>query len=233
MKIAYIQHVTYESLGVIDAWAHQNHFEVKAYNPCAGDHLPDVDDFDFLIILGGPQSACDVDKINYLRDEMELIQAAAKANKYILGICLGAQLMGVAYGAAASKSPQPEIGCYPIELTPEAQKDPIFKDFPSQFESLHWHFDMIGLPECATVLAKTPGCPRQVVRFSDKAYGLQCHLELNEARTKKLIEKSCGDLAPGQFVQTPEKILAADFTKMNELLRNFLDRFIANSASSP
>ena len=105
MKIIYIQHVTYESLGVIDAWAQQNHFDLKAYNPCSGDALPDVDDFDFLIILGGPQSACDVDKIDYLQREVELIQKAAKANKYILGICLGAQLMGVAYGAAASKSP--------------------------------------------------------------------------------------------------------------------------------
>jgi len=87
---------------------------------------------------------------------------------------------------------------------------------------------MIGLPESATVLAKTPGCPRQVVRFSDKAYGLQCHLELNEARTQKLIEKSRGDLAAGQFVQAPEKILAADFTKMNDLLKYFLDRFVAS-----
>ena len=42
--------------------------------------------------------------------EIELIQKAMKADRYIVGVCLGAQLLSVAYGAKYEHSPEREIG---------------------------------------------------------------------------------------------------------------------------
>ncbi len=226
MKIAYIQHISYEVLGVIASWVQDNQHEITAYRPFAGDALPALDSFDFLIILGGPQSALDVEHIDYLHQEMVLIQQAIAANKYVLGICLGAQLIGVALGGEAKRSPYPEIGCFAVELLEAAQNDPIMKTFPLSFESLHWHFDMIGLPDGAEVLAQSAGCPRQVVRFQQKVYGIQCHLEFNKQRTQVLVDCAYDDIEPGKFVQNKNKITSADFAAINQLMRQFLDHFV-------
>lgn len=226
MKIAYIQHVAYEDLGVIDVWAQERGFTLTAYKPFLGDALPAMHEFDWLIILGGPQSALDVDKIDYLQREVDFIQKAFIAEKPILGICLGAQLMGVARGGCAARSPEKEMGCFPIELTQDAKHDPIFNSFPEQFESLHWHSDMIGLPDDAVVLAKSAGCPHQVVRFAKNAYGLQCHLEFNQPRMQKLIDKAYHELTPSTYLQSKEQILQTNFSAVNQMMLQFLEKFI-------
>ncbi len=226
MKIHYVSHAAFEGLGAINDWALEKGHALSGTRSYAGEALPDPSAFDVLIVMGGPQSACEYENYDYLQNEVKLIQAANQAGKYILGICLGGQLTSIALGADAERSPHKEMGCYPIELTPEGQSDRIFRHFPSPFYSFHWHYDMMGLPPGAVVLAQTPGCPRQAVRFSDRVYGLQFHLELTEERTKVLIDKCKSDLAPSRYTQTPGVILASDFASINKLIKLFLDKFL-------
>ena len=64
--------------------------------PAAGDPLPrDLDSFQALVILGGPQNVCDrTDPAHsYLVEEMRLLEAWLAADRPLLGICLGAQLV--------------------------------------------------------------------------------------------------------------------------------------------
>ena len=88
----------------------------KAFN---GEQLPDASSFDFLIIMGGPQSPLKLDKYLYLRNEIALAKQMIKNNKSLLGICLGAQIIAEALGAKIENSPNKEIGSYPIEVTKE------------------------------------------------------------------------------------------------------------------
>jgi len=105
MRIQYILHASFELPGVIRDWANQNQFSEKFCRPFAGEETPDPAEFDFLIVMGGPQSALKVDEIPYLQQEVALIQQALKRNVPVLGFCLGAQLLGVALGAKAEQSP--------------------------------------------------------------------------------------------------------------------------------
>lgn len=231
MNIYYIQHVQAEDLGVIESWARQNGHTISGKNIARDDSLPDVDSFDSLIILGGPQSACDVAKHNYLEKEIDFIQQAIAANKYILGICLGGQLIAHALGAPASRSPEKEMGYFPVGLTEEGKQDPIFANFPTSFMSVHWHSDMMGVPENAQVLAETPGCPIQAIRFSQRVYGLQFHLEFTKVKIKAILQKIKGKLPTGRYVQTAEEMLAAPFPEINQYCYQLLDQLLGENSS--
>lgn len=76
---------------------------------------------------------------------------------------------------------------------------------------MHGHKDMMRLPEGTIILGKSRGCPRQIVRFNERVYGLQCHLEFTEERTQFLIEKCPEDLQESIYIQAPETILTSDF----------------------
>src|SRR3990167_2476814 len=99
MKILTLIHASFEKPGSISIWAKKNNHEITEVHPYKGDKIPDVSSFDFLIVMGGPQSPLAMDKAPYLADEIETIKKALNAKKRILGVCLGAQLIGEALGA--------------------------------------------------------------------------------------------------------------------------------------
>ncbi len=227
MKIHCIIHTRRNIPCYYEKWAEDNGLEYGVTHVVQNEPLPQVHDFDILVSMGGPQCALNLHHYPYLQDEIALIKQAIEQDKKVLGICLGAQLVAESYGANAERSPHKEIGVFPLSLTPEAQEDPIFKDFPSQFPSGHWHHDMLGLPEGATVLAQSAGCPRQIVRFSPKVYGFQCHLELNQKKMQWLLENCQEDLTPtSPYVQHPETILSHNYEVINQHLDIFLQKFI-------
>src|SRR5436309_1045982 len=109
MNILSISHASFEKLGYIETWANKNNHIIRKVNPYRGETLPKIDGFDFLIIMGGPQSTMQMEKAPYLQDEIELIQDAIKQEKRIMGICLGAQLVAEALGGTTEPSPHQEV----------------------------------------------------------------------------------------------------------------------------
>lgn len=189
----------------------------------AGEQLPGTDEFDFLVLMGGPQNPSETDKYPYLRDEIELVSRATTDQKAIVGFCLGSQIIAEALGATTERSPQKEVGIFPVTLTEEGRTDSVFGNFPDKFPVFHWHNDMPGIPEGAVLLADSPGCPHQAFRFGDRIYGLQFHLEPTRASAKELIDNCPDDLAPGTFIQTEEEILSSDFTTINNKMVTILN----------
>jgi len=228
MKIHAITHAPFESVGVIKDWALRNKNTLTETKSYAGEILPKTDAFDCLLVMGGPQSIHEADKWPYLLEEIDLIKQSIDENKFILGFCLGAQLIGEALGARATQSPEKEIGVFPVALTEEGANDPVFKHFPQTFDVLHWHNDMAGIPEGARLLASSPGCPHQAFRFQNRIYGLQFHMEINKEGAKALIENCPEDLKPGKYIQSKDSLLASDFASINENMFKFLDIFFEN-----
>ncbi|MCH9610788.1 MAG: hypothetical protein S4CHLAM81_00820 [Chlamydiales bacterium] len=224
MKIQFILHANFEQPGIITSWAEQKGFETAYCRPFNGDSIPNVDTFDWLIVMGGPQSPLHLDKYPYLQSEMELIQKGIAAQKCILGICLGAQLIGQALGAQTEKSPHKEVGVFPIELTEAGKSDPLFKALNSTLPVVHWHGDMPGLTEESQLLATSKGCPRQIVRYNEHTIGLQCHFEPTQEDIAGMIKHCPEDLTPGSYIQSKEEFLASDFDTINGVMTHLLDR---------
>ena len=103
MKVHFVLHETFEVPGAYLKWAQERGHQVTTTKVYENETLPEsVDDIDFLIVMGGPQSPDeDREAFPYYdpQAEIELIQKAIEADRYIVGVCLGAQLLSVAYGA--------------------------------------------------------------------------------------------------------------------------------------
>ena len=231
MKIQFILHETFEAPGAYLAWAALSGHDVSITKVYQYENLPEnADSFDFLIVMGGPQSPIgDNSEFPYFdaKSEIELIKKAIKADKFVVGVCLGAQLLGEAFGGKTEKSPFREIGNFPIELTKDGLKNDKIKHFGKQAIVGHWHSDMPGLTDTAKVLATSKGCPRQIVKYSEKHYGFQCHLEFTKALTKLLIDSDKTleqDSQTLPFVQSPQTIRSNSYDEMNNLLYKFLDK---------
>jgi GMP synthase (glutamine-hydrolysing) len=224
VKILCIIHAEFEMPGVIPDWAKERKIEFVIAKPYL-----DVDclqqPFDCLIVMGGPQSALAIEKDPFLKDEIKLIKQAIKHDKPILGFCLGAQLIGEALGAPTESCPEKEVGVFPIQLTAEGIRDPLLEGFPLLFNVVHWHNDMPGLPKGSVVLAKSEGCPRQIVRFSKKVYGFQCHLEITLKEIYRMTNACKSDLRPSQFTETKETLFMHDYEPINTMMWEILDRF--------
>ena len=225
MRILCIQHADFETPGTIEQWASNNGHSFKIERPYRGEPLSAIGEFDALISMGGPQSAVRLSKFPYLQPEIALIRAAFSNNKKILGFCLGAQLIGEALGAKTQASPEKEIGVYPISLTKEGTSDRLLKGLPRTFPVIHWHSDMPGLTKNSAVLASSPGCPRQIVRYGHNAYGFQCHMEIALNGIKTMMQAVPEDLRPSKFTQSQQELLDNDYTAINRDLITILDRF--------
>ena len=231
MKIHFILHETFEAPGTYLAWAALSGHDVSITKVYQYEKLPEnADSFDFLIVMGGPQSPIgDNSEFPYFdaKTEIELIKKAIKADKFVVGVCLGAQLLGEAFGGKTEKSPFREIGNFPIELTKDGLKDDKIKHFGKQAIVGHWHSDMPGLTDTAKVLATSKGCPRQIIKYSEKHYGFQCHLEFTKALTELLIysDKTLEqDSQTLPFVQSSQTIRNNSYDERNNLLYKFLDK---------
>lgn len=232
MNIHFILHETFEVPGAYLKWAQERGHNVTSTKVYEEEKLPEtVDGIDFLIVMGGPQSPDENRQAFPYYDpkaEIKLIQKAIDADIYIVGVCLGAQLLSVAYGGKYEHSPEREIGVFPINLTEAGLADDHIKDFGSTLDTGHWHGDMPGLSDNAVVMATSKGCPRQIVRFSPKHYAFQAHLEFDPEAIDLLLAADGEEHLRQQnqelpFVQTPEQLRANDYSQMNKKLFAFLD----------
>lgn len=227
MRILCLKHAAFETLGVIEGWAKERHYPFTLCSTYKEQTCLNQEEFDFLIIMGGPQCLLEIEKYPYLQQEILLIQKAFQQNKIILGICLGNQLMGEAFGGKTRRSPEKEVGVFPVTLNEAGSQDPLLAGLSSSFLSLHWHDDMAGETAQGTVLASSQGCPNQIVRYGPYQYGFQCHLEFNLEAVKSVMNARPQDFVPGKFIQDPQEMLAQNYTKINQIMITLLDRLIA------
>jgi GMP synthase (glutamine-hydrolysing) len=179
-----IRHVAFEDLGLLAGLLAERGFSVRYREAGIGAMSPELlVRPELVVILGGPIGVYENDLYPFLDAELAAIRARLDAGKPTLGICLGAQLMAKALGAAVAPGPQKEIGWAPLTLTDEGRASLL-----AAFETtpvLHWHGDNFELPAGAVRLASTPACPNQAFAIGNKVLGLQFHIEVDPARIEQ------------------------------------------------
>jgi GMP synthase (glutamine-hydrolysing) len=180
-KVLVFQHVAAEPLGILDPMLRDRGHRIRYVNfhrdPGAE---PDVTRYDALIVLGGPQMPDQLARHPHLAVEMRCIEQALEREIPLLGICLGAQLLAHALGASVRPMASWEMGWHDIEPTHFSAADSLFCALVEPQPAFHWHGYTFDLPQGAVHLAQSANCENQAFRYGPSAYGLQCHLELDE-----------------------------------------------------
>ncbi|HMR19834.1 MAG TPA: gamma-glutamyl-gamma-aminobutyrate hydrolase family protein, partial [Sphingobacterium sp.] len=135
MNVHFVQHEVFEAPGAYLTWARDRKYNITFSKVYENQPLPHhIDDIDLLIVMGGPQSP-DTTKEECphfdAQAEKALIRKVINSGKAVVGVCLGAQLIGEASGAAYAHSPEKEIGIFPIQLTDDGLQDVKISHFGS------------------------------------------------------------------------------------------------------
>ena len=223
METYIFQHIAFEGPGAILPYLESKGYHVHLVKLYAGDPVPSSLDVDFAVLMGGPMSALEEDKYPFMVEEKQLCRELFAADKPVLGVCLGAQIMANAFFAPIRQNPEKEIGFYPVT-------------FENGFtvNAFHWHGETFDIPEYAESIAYSEACRNQGFKMG-RSLGLQFHLETTAESLNSLLENCAEELeaalsAKAKYVQSKSQILETAKTALPELnaaMTELLDAMLA------
>lgn len=186
MSVLILKNISAEGPGTIGMYLAENRIPHTVIDLSAGEHLPEMHDFDTLVMMGGPMSVND--GIPSIDEECELTRQFIAAGKRVFGVCLGAQIMAKALGARVYPGPEKEVGWYDIAITEDGAADPAVRalahnpdgTLAQTFKVFQWHGETFDLPEGAVHLAQAPLYRHQAFRYGTNAYAFQFHIEVTK-----------------------------------------------------
>jgi GMP synthase (glutamine-hydrolysing) len=196
--------------------------------PHLGEALPaDTGGYDGMLVLGGAMSAADDAQFPHYAALFRLANGFAAAEKPIMGICLGAQLMARAWGAAVYPNSEPEFGFRPLVASPAARDDTLLGGLALP-PLMQLHYDTFDLPADATLLATGAVCHHQAYRIGNGVYGFQFHLEVTPDMVREWARLDISrDAARGvDPVALAERQLADHMDAAAEFARQIGDRWM-------
>ncbi len=150
---------------------------------------------DGIVVLGGGQNALDDDGSPWFPPLLMLMRDFAEADKPVLGICLGAQLLARALGGENRIGGHTEFGWSDIALTEDGMADPLFAGLGGAFPIFQWHDDHFTLPPGAVRLAASPAAGNQAFRVGRNVYGTQFHFEADTRLVRQWNADFAGHIA--------------------------------------
>jgi GMP synthase (glutamine-hydrolysing) len=194
----------------------------------------DLDDWSGIFLGGGPFNSSDPDELKspvQRRVESELgalLDVVVERDFPFLGACYGIGVIGTHRGATIDREYSEPIGPVPVTLTAEGRADPLLADLPEHFDAFVGHKEAVShLPEHATLLASSPGCPVQAFRVGSNVYATQFHPELDIAGLVTRIEvyKHSGYFKPHEADSYKAMARASTVLEPPKILTRFVQRY--------
>lgn len=187
-KLLIFKHIAQENLGSLRPVLRDHGFRLRYVNfDREPDARPELERYRGLVVLGGWMGVYEAEAYPHISRECQLIEQALKQDMPVLGICLGAQILAHVLGASVRKHTQREVGWQQVSLTKEGRQDPIFSSFGPTETVFQMHGDTFDVPQSAVHLAFSSVCEGQAFRYGQKAYGLQFHLEADQAMIQRFL----------------------------------------------
>lgn len=150
---------------------------------------PNPDQWDGLVVLGGPQHSFDDTASPHFPHLLRLMRAFETAGKPVAGICLGCQLLARAYGAEPWTMSELEFGFVQHTVTDAGKADAVFRNLKGLPPLMEFHEDTFHLPDGAALLIEGKSCVHQAFRVGRMSYGFQFHLEADSAIVSNWIQR--------------------------------------------
>jgi GMP synthase (glutamine-hydrolysing) len=151
------------------------------------------------------------------------LRDAVQAGTPVLAICYGHQLLAHALGGSVEYNPRGrQIGTIDVELTPEAEHDPLFAGMQKLLHLPVSHRQsVLALPQGATLLATSARDPHHAMRIGERAWGVQFHPEFDADIVRGYIEARRAQIEAEGLDAASLHAGATDTPHGPELLRRF------------
>ena len=179
MKIIVLQHLDVEHPGIFRSFMQGDGLTWDTLEVDAGKAIPDLEPYDLMMVMGGPQDVWQEDTYPWLVAEKAAIRRfVVDLGRPYLGICLGHQLLACAVDGEVGPGGSPEVGVLEVTKTEAGKTDELLAGAGDTERVLQWHgAEVKSLPREAIVLVSSPACAIQAFRFGRHAWGLQYHVE--------------------------------------------------------
>jgi len=228
MNAHYFQHVPFEGLGSMEAWLREAGYDIGVTRWYDGERAPDPGEIDLLIVMGGPMSVNDEAGYPWLAAEKDFIRRWIDADRPLLGVCLGAQLIASSLGARVYPNAVKEIGWFPVTAVTPLPED-AFR-FPPEQTVFHWHGETFDLPDGAFHLARSAGCKHQAFQIGRRVIGLQFHLETTPETAAALIANCRNELTPAPYIEDETTLRSAP-PEAYRAINTLMDRLLTHITS--
>ncbi|MGP0091706.1 MAG: glutamine amidotransferase [Xanthobacteraceae bacterium] len=191
-----IEHLAIEHAGTFKPALEACDFQVASIPAAAvSERRHQIEQSDLLLVMGGPIGVYDAPEYPFLFTEMDILRKRVAADRPVIGICLGAQLLAAALDAKVYPGTVGvELGWAPLEVTRAGANHPISVAAADSAPVLHWHGDTFDLPTGAHLLASTEKYRHQAFSVRDRALALQFHIETDEAELEQWFVAFAGDI---------------------------------------
>jgi GMP synthase-like glutamine amidotransferase len=179
VRLLCIHHEPTSDGGTLLAPARTGGWAIAHWHAHSGEPRPLLEGVDAVVAYGGTMNPDDDARLAWLADVRATLAEAVERDTAVLGICLGAQLLGQALGVGAPRLAQPELGWFQVELTPEGADDALLGPLAPACEVFQWHDYGCELPEGAVQLARSERAAQQAYRLGDAVWAIQFHIEVD------------------------------------------------------
>ena len=240
LKVHYFQHIAGEGFGSCYQFLKQHHAKISATEFFALpvdrsleiEALPQVEDVDLLIIMGGEMSVNDEVNFPWLKIEKRWLRRYLSMGKPAIGLCLGGQLIANALGAAVSRSEKQELGWTGVRKVNYVPAECF--ELPTEFNVMQWHSETFEIPKGAIHLAENDVCRNQMYQIGKNVLGFQFHPEITpEALNLFLENEEELDHFPGQHMQTQQQLKNTsknNFIVGNQILNQAIEYVLQKTA---
>lgn len=207
-------------LGSTELWLKKNNHSVTQLKSWEIESFPNLDSYDYLILGGGGANVDEETQKPWLTPLKSFIKTNLNANKKILGICLGAQLLAEQLGAKVYRHKHHEIGWHKVQI--DINKN-YFNFSKAEILVFQYHAYTYELPAGATRISHNEITPQQAFTFGYNVAAFQFHPEATKEWAIECATDVKEPLPVGPFCQTKEEILELTQQHQETLQRWYFD----------
>jgi GMP synthase (glutamine-hydrolysing) len=195
LNILCVQNDAISPAGFVGEMIYRRGGQLEEVMPHEGDALPaEHGPYDAAVVLGGAMDAFDDEKNPQFRPLIRLLQGFHAAEKPILGICLGAQLVARTFEKRVYRHRELELGFTEVEITDAGAATPLLAGLERRQWVMEWHQDTFDLPEGAELLATGEHCRNQAFRIGRHVYAFQFHFEASRTILRSWVRANLASL---------------------------------------